>query len=281
MKSEAESVISAPRGVLRPDSGEEWFQHCRRPPCQRLTRLVAHYWYVAWDRRNLPPVEQSTLPHPNIHIVIENGAARVYGVQSTRFIRSLSEQDRVFGIKFQPGGFYPFYKRAMTQLANTSMALEDVFGTAGLQFCDDILSTKDGTTMCEIADVFLCSHLSTSVTSTAGDGQIKQITAWMREIEQNRQILSVEDLMRLTQLEKRSLQRLFYRYVGTGPKWVIQRYRLHEAVAQIQKEKSVNWSEFAQELGYFDQTHFTRDFKRLVGMTPAVYAQSLQAITTD
>ena len=27
------------------------------------------------------------------------------------------------------------------------------------------------------------------------------------------------------------------------------------------------------ELGYFDQTHFIRDFRKLVGCTPAAYAR--------
>ena len=36
-------------------------------------------------------------------------------------------------------------------------------------------------------------------------------------------------------LAPRTLQRLFARYVGVGPKWVMQRYRLHDAIDPIQR----------------------------------------------
>jgi AraC-like DNA-binding protein len=71
----------------------------------------------------------------------------------------------------------------------------------------------------------------------------------------------------------RALQRLFSEYVGVGPKWVIQRLRLHEAIAQVQQGHAVSWAALAQSLGYFDQAHFIADFRRLVGRTPAQYAR--------
>src|SRR5262249_1624732 len=73
-------------------------------------------------------------------------------------------------------------------------------------------------------------------------------------------------------LSPRSLQRLFQRYVGVSPKWVLQRYRLHEAAARLAEGTSGTWAEVAVELGYFDQSPFIRDFTRAVGMTPVAYA---------
>ena len=34
------------------------------------------------------------------------------------------------------------------------------------------------------------------------------------------------------------------------------------------------WAEVAAELGYFDQSHFIRDFTRAVGITPVAYAEA-------
>jgi AraC-like DNA-binding protein len=75
-------------------------------------------------------------------------------------------------------------------------------------------------------------------------------------------------------LTTRTLQRLFATYVGVSPKWVIQRYRLHEAAEQLAADPSINQASLAAELGYSDQAHFVRDFKRIVGMTPAAYAKN-------
>jgi AraC-like DNA-binding protein len=71
----------------------------------------------------------------------------------------------------------------------------------------------------------------------------------------------------------RSLQRLFAEHVGVSPKWVLRRYRLHEAVARAQGGEALDWAALAQELGYFDQAHLIADFRALVGWTPASYAR--------
>jgi AraC-like DNA-binding protein len=34
------------------------------------------------------------------------------------------------------------------------------------------------------------------------------------------------------------------------------------------------WAEVAAELGYFDQSHFIRDFTAAVGLTPVAYARA-------
>jgi AraC-like DNA-binding protein len=69
------------------------------------------------------------------------------------------------------------------------------------------------------------------------------------------------------------LQRWFNEYVGVGPKWVINRYRLHEAIERLAGDLPVDWTQLALELGYFDQAHFIRDFKALVGVPPAAYVR--------
>src|SRR6266852_3345847 len=90
----------------------------------------------------------------------------------------------------------------------------------------------------------------------------------------------VDDLAAVALISKRALQRLFARYVGVSPKWVIQRYRLLEAVESIKQGETMDWAKLAVDLGYFDQAHFITCFKRFVGQTPDDYARSLGTGTT-
>jgi AraC-like DNA-binding protein len=53
------------------------------------------------------------------------------------------------------------------------------------------------------------------------------------------------------------------------------RYRLQEAAEQLAGAEIVNWPKMALDLGYFDQAHFIKDFKMIVGRTPAEYARSV------
>lgn len=59
-----------------------------------------------------------------------------------------------------------------------------------------------------------------------------------------------------------------------------QRYRLHEAAERLADEPGADLADLASELGYADQAHFVRDFKRPIGHPPGAYARRIAAIRT-
>ena len=85
---------------------------------------------------------------------------------------------------------------------------------------------------------------------------------------------SVATLAAQAGLQERTLQRLFLEYVGVSPKWVIQRYRLQEALWLLGQTAAPDLSALAAQLGFFDQAHFTRSFTALVGQSPLAYWRS-------
>lgn len=264
-------VPGKPRGVLHPQLAQGKFQHDRSLPSAPLADLVEHYWYVQWDLRGLPAQQQATLPHPNVHLVVERGAARIWGVHTDRFERQLEGLDCAFGIKFKPGGFYPFLKAPVAVLANSSLPSTDVFGDAGDALYAGIAACGNFGEMAALAERFLLACLPPP------DPAVAQANAIVAAIASDIGVTSVDRLLETSPLDKRSLQRLFQTYVGIGPKWIIKRYRLHEAIAQMQDGASITLTKLAQALGYFDQAHFTRDFHALVGQSPSEYVRALAA----
>jgi AraC-like DNA-binding protein len=87
-------------------------------------------------------------------------------------------------------------------------------------------------------------------------------------------LLRASDVAAAVGVDLRSLQRRFRHYVGVGPKWVIRQYRLHEAAEQLKAETPPPLADLAASLGYADQAHFARDFKRVVGRSPGSFAAS-------
>ena len=104
------------------------------------------------------------------------------------------------------------------------------------------------------------------------DENATRVSEIVYAVGKEKAILKVQDLVDRYEMDKRTLQRLFARYVGVSPKWVVQRYRLHEAAEQLAASATISQSELALSLGYSDQAHFVRDFKSIVGVSPAVYA---------
>jgi AraC-like DNA-binding protein len=54
---------------------------------------------------------------------------------------------------------------------------------------------------------------------------------------------------------------------------VIRRFRRQEAADRAGAGTGVDWAALSAELGYADQAHFTRDFSRVIGISPAQYAR--------
>ena len=104
------------------------------------------------------------------------------------------------------------------------------------------------------------------------DDNVVRVGEIVDGIAVDRGINTLDHMLSRWRMDRRALQRLFNEYVGIGPKWVINRYRMHEALERVDQGGQANWAELALELGYFDQAHFIRDFKALVGCTPARYA---------
>jgi AraC-like DNA-binding protein len=260
-----------PRGVLGPGSGAGVFDHQRRLPSSRLAELVEHFWYVSWDLQGRSTHVQETLPHPNVHLVVEDQQDGIYGVHTARYTRLLEGKSFAFGVKFRAGGFQPFLGASVASIADLRVPLESLFGTDGLALAAAVRSCQDADAMVAAAEKFLLDRLP------ARDANTILAAELVAAIAADTSMTSVDTLEARSGLNKRTLQRLFQRYVGVGPKWVIQRYRIHEAVAQIQSGRPIQLSQLALELGYFDQPHFIRDFTRLVGKPPGEYARQFPA----
>ncbi|MET0788770.1 MAG: AraC family transcriptional regulator [Cellulomonas sp.] len=67
-------------------------------------------------------------------------------------------------------------------------------------------------------------------------------------------------------LSPRSVERHFTQVTGMSPRHVRQIARAREAVARLQGGHPI--ADVAQQLGYADQSHLSRDLKRLTGFTP-------------
>lgn len=261
----ADLKLDKPRGVVHSGDVVPEIGHRRYWPSADLAPFVEHYWTVEWNLGQ--PLVRETLPHPVVHIVLENGMAQIAGPTTRRFTTTLAGKGRVFGIKFHPGGFRPFVAESVSGLADRTVELSAVFGAGAADLAERALAHDDHQATIAVLETFLRSR-EARIDATAV--LMARIAARMAE---DREIKRIEQVAQEFSIGLRSLQRQFRDYVGVHPKWVIQRYRLHEALARIDEGTAGDWTTLALDLGYADQAHLIRDFKKIVGRTPAEYAQ--------
>jgi AraC-like DNA-binding protein len=259
------------RGILEPEAAAAHFRLTRLPPSPDLAPFVERHWIVAWDLRGRPPFTQEVLPHPCVNLVVEPGLAAVHGVGSGRFARELRGRGRAVGVKFRPGGFRPFVAFDVAALTGTDRTVQDMFGSAGTALAEAIEATPDDRAATGVMEDFLRAR------RPAPDPNVELIARLAREMLRDPGLTRVDELAARAELSPRSLQRLFRRYVGVSPKWMLQRYRLHEAAERVAEGRVDDWTALALDLGYADQAHFINDFRALVGRTPGEYAAACRA----
>ena len=252
-----------PRGIVHGPAGP--VTHQRTLPCDALAASVEHYWSVAWD---LPaPLEAQTLPHPSVHVIVEDRRHEVAGVATRRFTRTLEGKGRVFGIKFRPAMFHAVLGAPVSSLGNRVVPIASVFGRAGARWAKDLAASDD---QIALAETFLLERV------TDLDPLARTVRDLVERAATDRTWVKVEQLSDASGFTLRMLQRHFRTYVGASPKWVLQRYRLHEANERLKTNPRLSLAELAAELGYVDQPHFVRDFKAVLGVTPGAYAKAVR-----
>jgi AraC-like DNA-binding protein len=256
-----------PRGVLETGPAEGVFTHERHRPAPDLAGFIEHFWLVAWDVRGAPVVRE-VLSHPSVHVVVEAGSSRIVGVPRGRFTRRLEGKGFVVGTKFRPGAFRPLVAFPIARLTDQIITLDRVFGARSDELERTVLAAPTIAARIDAATRFFRSFLPPR------DPVADEVAAIVKRILDDREIRRVDDVARIAGASPRALQRLFHDYVGVSPKWVIRRYRMHEVIERMDAGTAVDWSSLALELGYFDQAHFNRDFKLLVGRTPTGYTRA-------
>ncbi|KQV79499.1 hypothetical protein ASD15_19450 [Massilia sp. Root351] len=271
-----------PKGVVDPAAAARRIRLASYPPSPALQPFVDYHWVVQWDRNGGPPQTQRVLPYPNAHLVFDRGNTAIHGVVRGAFERKVEGAGKVLGVRFKPGGLRPFLPHPLSRLADRTMPVDGMLGVAGVEAERRVLGAEAGgnggdagearsdTDMVQAAEALLAAVLPPAdprallaqravAAAAAEDGPV-----------------SVAALSDLLGIEERTLQRLFSNYVGVSPKWVIQRFRLHEATWQLGRAAAPDLAALAARLGFFDQAHFTRGFTRLVGKPPLEYWKSQQ-----
>ena len=122
----------------------------------------------------------------------------------------------------------------------------------------------------EILPNFIRAFSDSSFAETAGrePSAIEQIKKFLRANYQRN--VSIDELAQLTQLNRAYLIRAFRRSVGIPPyHWLLQ-VRIGQAKKLLSQGTPI--AEVAFEVGFADQSHLTRRFKSITGLTPGQYA---------
>lgn len=266
-----------PRGrgqaaIVRPGAPE--IQIGRLAPPEPWTDLVDYLWTVRW--RCAEPHVQQVIPQPVVHLAAEEWQGRprvlVHGLSRRPFERRLVGEGQVVGAAFVPAGFHAVLRRSLTEISERVVPLGELLDVDDEPAARRMLEPgrSDAALGAQMIDLL-------AVAGAEPDPLGAELAALMREIEDDPRLVRAEQVAERAGVPLRTLQRRFSEYVGIGPKWVVQRFRLLDAAAVANAGGEVDWAGLALDLGFSDQAHLVRTFTAVVGTPPARYAREAGA----
>ncbi len=239
----------------------------RIAPPPPLTPWIERFWGTRWDLRGQAPHHARMLSDPTVHVVVERGRSRVVGAHRERFARVLEGEGRILGTQLWPGAVTGLCARPASAWTDRVVPLAEVVAIDVVALEDAALSHAAD------ADAFAVIGATLAPLLRALDDGARLARAAVEHVAATPGVIRVAQIEDHLGLEPRALQRLFARYLGVTPKWVIRRVRLQEAAARLAQGPTLPVAELAAALGYTDQAHFAREFKAVVGLTPGAFVR--------
>lgn len=253
-------------------------------PQPRLRQLVD--FIVGYDESNTRFTRRHELPSTHAVLIVNLGApitivdtaGHVVPVNSGQgFGAGLSEAFAVsesngsqcgLQVMFTPLGAWRFFRMPMRDLANRVFLLDDLLGGDGARLIAQLLEAPDWTTRFTLMEAAISARLCDPSDAAAS-------TAWaMRQLQQNHGALSIAALADEIGCSRKHLAAQFREHVGLPPKTIARILRFQQVVALVNATTEVEWADIALQAGYYDQAHFSRDFRALAGLTPGEYLRN-------
>ncbi|MBK8503990.1 MAG: AraC family transcriptional regulator [Saprospiraceae bacterium] len=169
------------------------------------------------------------------------------------------------GIVFKPTGLSHLFDLQMFEFTNARENLNDVLKGEFVNMEEKLLEAPTDTRRIEYLEAILLNKLRNK--SYVMDGVDRAANIIIDRYGN----VSVSDLLEDAYMSRRKFERHFLKRVGLSPKYYARIRRYGTICMQIAGQRSVNWDEVLYQVGYYDQSHFIKDFKEFSGKSPSEY----------
>jgi len=168
-----------------------------------------------------------------------------------------------FAVRFYPYGFANFVSVPIKKLANKETPLKLLFGEKqSRELRQKIQKATDTRKRIKIIEAFLLNKLKDKTTI---DSIVKNTVDMMVSTKGR---TSINSILKNDLTKRRQIERKFLKSVGISPKKLGKVIRLQAVLKILLNKPSENLTKLAYDNEYYDQAHFTKDFKEFTGTTP-------------
>lgn len=267
-----------------------YIQHIPAPPLNRYIECL--YYMQGW----MPSGHEKIPPTPALNLQI-NLSDALYMVESDRITSPISLTEswlgglygvhhsmewasyiRLYGVRFKPNGAHPFFVFPLSEVYNQVVALDAVWG----QWASEIREQLHAALSVEAGLVLFERWLHDRLRETPRTTNEQNIVEYaVSVIRQKHGTLSIRGLSDHIGISQNHLCTLFKRVVGTSPKELARLYRFEHILRSIDHAHLMDWTQIAQQWGYYDLSHLNKDFVAFTGHSPTDYLQLRRRAHTE
>ncbi|MFC0335051.1 DUF6597 domain-containing transcriptional factor [Paenibacillus sepulcri] len=253
------------------------------PPSELLRPFVSTYW--ASEPLSAPEQEMNTdngavdrvLPDGCTDILFEQDLKdhrcqiRYIGLFDHPFAIAYDEQHptRKFGVRFFPGGAYPFVRTPLSEFANQQLSLDALWPRLAEGISERLFEASSLDARIQVIESYLTTllHRSKAVEDSRMANLLERIFA-------TKGTAGIEALAQAEIISARQMNRMFEKWIGITPKKFSEIVRFQSVISQLELSREpVDWSMLALNHGFFDQAHLIHDFRRFYGDSPITAAR--------
>lgn len=224
--------------------------------------FIERLWY--YESRLSHPAER-VLPSGRMQLIVQLGAAPAAcfcGPMTRPVTVPTSAMRRVAGALFRVDGARPFLSMPCVALANLDVELPDLWGREGAVLGERLASAANPSAVLQALGSALLERLSVDITPDPA------VRAAMVALARGDRVAATVEASGLSWA---TFGRRFADRVGLSPKRCAGVQRFQRAVRRLAGGERCLAS-VAADCGYFDQPHFSHEFRRYAGLTPGGYA---------
>lgn len=245
------------------------------PPTPELKQCIECFWIV--ENNDSTPVLQKVIPDGFTEMIFHFGdpykinlndswsqqPKNLLAGQITRFFYlENTGVTNIFGIKFKPAALTHCFKIEMGLLTNKVVKLSSALPQ--ISVLESLIADCDSHEQrIKLIESELVMNCSLDSLPSAIDKAVEIILA-------KRGHLTVKEVCDAATVTERQLERLFKKYIGLSPK-LYSRIVRFSGIFKVVNEKQMSWSEVGLETGFYDQSHFIKNFKAFTGEDPSRY----------
>jgi AraC-like DNA-binding protein len=256
-------------------------KYLARAPAPPLDRFIDDIYCLTGiprhRRLNVPPM-------PSAHLFVNlAGPVRLFdsdptatpevftggwfmGVWTRRFLIEFQSPVHLVGVHFKPWGLSPFVDVPLNEFRDRWLPIDLVWKRASDRLRDRISAAESTGGMLQILEDEMRSRL---VSTPSRSLELVDHTA--AEVAASWGAVQIGALADGAGVSGNHLATNFKSHVGITPKRMARIYRFARLILSVDAREPVDWSWLAHSAGYFDQAHFSREFKDFTGHTPTEY----------